>query len=223
MEFPSQWFGSGAISRTSCFQANWRWQPNTLPWAITNQNILSWINCWPTGSMVKGVKVSKCFLVYLPEVKVLLVIYLGYLRTGESLVHYIYCVFFFTVIFVFYSGLWVNGMMFRVKAKEFSTQFKALLGWYHIWKCRHSISMWTKTGHSSPASTCWQGGEGRDFSPIHNESPEALWIPAKPHHQHGRNTYGVRVTSNTNTRVYREPDGAHHNLRKSGALLLHLQ
>lgn len=76
----------------------------------------------------------------------LLVIYLSYTSTGESLVHCIYC-FFFTVVFVFYSSLSVNGMMLRVKAKELSTdeEFKATAGWYHNWKSRHSIFIRTLT------------------------------------------------------------------------------
>ena len=41
----------------------------------------------------------------------------------------------------------MNGTMLRVKAKELSTdpEFKASLGWCSNWKCRHSISMQTKT------------------------------------------------------------------------------
>ena len=31
-----------------------------LPWAVTDQKIQNLINCWPTGSVTKGAKVSKC-------------------------------------------------------------------------------------------------------------------------------------------------------------------
>ena len=50
-------------------------------------------------------------------------------------------------LFCCYTGLSVDGMMLRVKAKELSTdpEFKASLGWYSNWKRRHSISMRTKT------------------------------------------------------------------------------
>ena len=50
-------------------------------------------------------------------------------------------------LFCYYTGLSVDGMMLRVKAKELSTdpEFKASLGWYSNWKRRHSISMRTKT------------------------------------------------------------------------------
>jgi len=46
----------------------------------------------------------------------------------------------------FYSGLSVNGMMLRVKAKELDTnpKFKASLGWYSNKKRCHAISMRTK-------------------------------------------------------------------------------
>ena len=51
------------------------------------------------------------------------------------------------ICFPCYTGLSVNGMMLRVKAKELSTdpEFKASLGWYSNWKRRHSISMRAKT------------------------------------------------------------------------------
>ena len=50
-------------------------------------------------------------------------------------------------LFCCYTGLSVNGMMLRVKAKELSAdpEFKVSLGWYSNWMRRHSISMRTKT------------------------------------------------------------------------------
>ena len=51
------------------------------------------------------------------------------------------------ICFCCHTGLSVNGMMFRVKAKELSPdpECKASLGWYSNWKGRHSISVRTKT------------------------------------------------------------------------------
>ena len=50
-------------------------------------------------------------------------------------------------LFCCYTGLSVDAMMLRVKAKELSTdpEFKPSLGLYSNWKRRHSMSMRTKT------------------------------------------------------------------------------
>ena len=45
-------------SRTSCITLS-----SALPWAVTDQKIPNFINRRPTGSVIKGAKVSKCLLV----------------------------------------------------------------------------------------------------------------------------------------------------------------
>ena len=52
----------------------------------------------------------------------------------------------------FCTGIAVSGLMLRLKAKEFSEdpEFKASLGWYQKWKCRHSVSLRTETTLSQP-------------------------------------------------------------------------
>ena len=72
--------------------------------------------------MIKGAKVSKCLLISLPEVKVLpVIIYFGYPMPMYWLIS---CSLHLLIdaVFVLYSGLSVNGMMLRVKAKELSTE-----------------------------------------------------------------------------------------------------
>ena len=51
------------------------------------------------------------------------------------------------VIFLFFVGIAVSGLMLRLKAKELSDDpsFKASSGWYEKWKQRHLVSMRTKT------------------------------------------------------------------------------
>lgn len=51
------------------------------------------------------------------------------------------------VIFLFFVGIAVSGLMLRLKAKELSDDpsFKTSSGWYEKWKRRHLVSMWTKT------------------------------------------------------------------------------
>ena len=51
------------------------------------------------------------------------------------------------VIFLFFVGIAVSGLMLRLKAKELSDDpsFKASSGWYEKWKRRHLVSMRTKT------------------------------------------------------------------------------
>ena len=46
-----------------------------------------------------------------------------------------------------FAGLSVDSLMLHLKAKELSSdpEFKVSLGWYTNWKCRHAISMRTKT------------------------------------------------------------------------------
>ena len=50
------------------------------------------------------------------------------------------------MVFIF-TGLAVNSIMIRLKAKELSSdpEFKASPGWYTKWKRRHAISMRSKT------------------------------------------------------------------------------
>ena len=50
------------------------------------------------------------------------------------------------IVFIF-TGLAVNSVMIRLKAKELSSdpEFKASPGWYTKWKRRHAISMRSKT------------------------------------------------------------------------------
>ena len=45
-------------SRTSCITLS-----SALPWAVTDQKIPNFINRRPTGSVIKGAKVSKCLLI----------------------------------------------------------------------------------------------------------------------------------------------------------------
>ena len=51
------------------------------------------------------------------------------------------------VIFLFFVGIAVSGLMLRLKAKELSDDpsFKTSSGWYEKWKRRHLVSMRTKT------------------------------------------------------------------------------
>ena len=51
------------------------------------------------------------------------------------------------VIFLFFVGIAVSGLMLGLKAKELShdLSFKASSGWYEKWKRRHLVSMRTKT------------------------------------------------------------------------------
>ena len=51
------------------------------------------------------------------------------------------------VIFLFFVGIAVSGLMLRLKAKELSNDpsFKTSSGWYEKWKRRHLVSMRTKT------------------------------------------------------------------------------
>ena len=46
-----------------------------------------------------------------------------------------------------FAGLLVNSVIFRLKAKELSSdpEFKASIGWYNNWKRRHAVSMRAKT------------------------------------------------------------------------------
>ena len=51
------------------------------------------------------------------------------------------------VLTSFRLGIAVSGLMLCLKAKEFSddSEFKASLGWYQKWKCRHFISLRIET------------------------------------------------------------------------------
>ena len=48
---------------------------------------------------------------------------------------------------LFRIGIAVSGLMLHLKAKGFieDPEFKASLGWYQKWKCRHSVSLRIKT------------------------------------------------------------------------------
>ena len=74
----------------------------------------------------------------------------------------------------FCIGIAVSGLMLHLKAKEFSEdlEFKASLGWYQKWKCRHSVSLRTKNNTRSAFPRRF-GAANSQVPPICNHIPSA--------------------------------------------------